>query len=435
MQPDTCPPPALTPLLRDRCSLPSTDLERLYNEGKHCEADESLGLVLFTRDELFSEQRAVFRVPDLSELDVEYPWARTCPGDPAAAVAAGEGGENGPGDVRSDVVPGEAAVTAASCTQSGVAAVNCDASAASEQVINCEPADVAAESQANEVHSREPEGSEVDSKAAAPTTASKPRQQPPKKRRRNRKDKRGAGRAEPTQPEKKEDDPVPAPVNELADCPTKDAAASVPDSQSVAYPEAPGDPAAQSSTAITKTASADCQSVQQNPGGDSPKYDAKDQPAPASGLPETSNEASAAAEESKTTSAEAETPSGVAALRTTAEEAPSSSAAACDSSEPAAGASDEVVVVQQNGVVLLRSGGEVIETTLPAANASGDQIETHAEVVNNPEGTEPAGDAELTAEQLERQRKAALWQQMTPGCKAALILLKAANLKGFVFRF
>ena len=31
--------------------------------------------------------------------------------------------------------------------------------------------------------------------------------------------------------------------------------------------------------------------------------------------------------------------------------------------------------------------------------------------------------------------RAELWQQMTPGCKAALALLKAANLKGFVFRF
>ena len=63
------------------------------------------------------------------------------------------------------------------------------------------------------------------------------------------------------------------------------------------------------------------------------------------------------------------------------------------------------------------------------------QIETQAEVVNNPEGAEGKQAEEKTAEDLQREKKAELWEQMTPGCKAALILLKAANVKGFVFRF
>ncbi|XP_037072217.1 uridine diphosphate glucose pyrophosphatase NUDT22-like [Pollicipes pollicipes] len=69
----------------------------------------------------------------------------------------------------------------------------------------------------------------------------------------------------------------------------------------------------------------------------------------------------------------------------------------------------------------------------------GGQIETLAEVVNNPEVNAPEGadaaTAEKSVEEAERERKAKLWEEMTPACRGSLMLLKQVQLKGFVFRF
>ncbi|MEM8637128.1 MAG: hypothetical protein AAGF33_19355 [Pseudomonadota bacterium] len=93
------------------------------------------------------------------------------------------------------------------------------------------------------------------------------------------------------------------------------------------------------------------------------------------------------------------------------------------------------MVVQRDGVVLFQSEGEVTETTMPAPSSG--KIETLAEVNNpNPEAAQATDEfAEKTPEELERQRKGEIWHQMTPACRAAIVLLKEMNLKGFVFRF
>ncbi|KAF0306508.1 Uridine diphosphate glucose pyrophosphatase [Amphibalanus amphitrite] len=405
-----------------RCSLPSTDLERLYNEGKHCEADESLGLVILTRDELFSEQRSVFRVPDLAELlGVEYPW-RTAKGDSAIGEGEGSGEDARDGPQSDEAVT---SVTADSCGP----AVNCDVSGTSEVVANCESAASSSPAPAAvtaEVPCQDSKVPPAESRAEPPPPAAKPRQQPPKKRRRNKKDKRC-----PARQEKAVEDPAP---EKEADTATKESTEPVSDLQTAADPQTTDEPAVQSSDPKPT----DCQNAKQNPNEDHQKENAEDEAAPGTEQPVALSETPAAAEDTKPSAASAEAAPDVVPSKEPSSLPPST---AEDGSGPEAGASDEVVVVQQNGVVLIKSGEEVTETTMPSRGEPTEtsppsQIETHAEVVNNPEGAEPTGaGAEKTPEELEREKKAQLWKQMTPGCKAALALLKAANLKGFVFRF
>ncbi|XP_037072618.1 uncharacterized protein LOC119093719 [Pollicipes pollicipes] len=320
-----------------RCSLPSSELERIYNEGKHAEADESLGLVFLTRLELFSDS-CVIRVPELDEVDAE------CPGVAReAAVAPAAADVNCTGPERDD----------------GAAVHHCEEEQAGEAA----------------AHAEEPKAPA----AAGPPVRGK---EAPKKRRRNKKDKKAAAaaaRSEAAQPAGTGEAGGPRLRSESL--------ANNVSSQLVASDAALADATSSSADAVLPSA---------EPGN----------PASAADAGDTQESLEAALARVELGSAAAET--------------------------------DEIVVVQQNGVVLLKTGEQVTETVMPTAPLSG-QIETLAEVVNNPEVNAPEGadaaTAEKSVEEAERERKAKLWEEMTPACRGSLMLLKQVQLKGFVFRF